>query len=76
MQRTRVTAIAALVVATLAGGVSATDPAAKSLVPRMRFLVLDSRIIETTENATLMSCGKKGSHSESTTAKRSGCSSN
>ena len=35
------------------GSLSAADPTATSLVPRTRFLVLDSRIIETTENAKL-----------------------
>jgi len=52
-QPTRLTAIAALIGATFASSVSAADSAAKSPVERTRLLLLDSRIIETVENAKL-----------------------
>jgi len=53
MQPTNINVIAALIAATLAGNVSASDTDATSSAKRARFLVLDSRIIETTENAKL-----------------------
>ena len=53
-RKAKIVAIVALTVTMLAGrSVTADDTAAKSPVKRARFLLLDSRIIESTENAKL-----------------------
>ena len=53
MRATRITIIATLVAAMSAGGATAADAPAKSPDIRTRYLLLDSRVIENTENAKL-----------------------
>jgi len=52
-RKSTITAIAAMTAAMFAGSSAAADDAADSPLKRARFLLLDSRVIESTENAQL-----------------------